>query len=60
MNEEISCRTWPPFYEKAINGVCVKVPPETPKYTPLESILSMALVVSVVLLPLYLITKLTK
>lgn len=29
----MKCRTWPPFYEKDINGQCVKVPPKQEKET---------------------------
>lgn len=52
----MSCRTWPPFYEKEINGVCVSAPPKDTS-TSLENWLGLFLIVAVITVPFYLASK---
>ena len=52
----MDCRTWPPFYEKDINGKCVSVPPKAEKETIMDYI-GFVGVLLVVAVPILLITK---
>ena len=40
----MNCRTWSPFYEKNIDGKCVKVPPAVAKDSPLDLLILGALI----------------
>ena len=50
-----NCRFWPPFYEKEINGQCIKVPPkvESSRY----EFLGLIGVILVIAVPIFLMTK---
>ena len=53
----MNCRTWPPFYEKEIDGKCVSTPPPVTKNTTYD-IAGFAFVLLLVIgIPLIVISK---
>jgi hypothetical protein len=52
----MDCRTWPPFYEKEVDGKCVSTPPP-PQDSLTSNLLGIGAVVLVVLIPFFVLSK---
>jgi len=55
----MDCRFWPPFNEKEIDGKCVSIPSSTKNSTSYD-IVGFIGILLVVLVPLFLLTKMKK
>ena len=53
----MDCRTWPPFYEKEVDGKCVSTPPPQQNNGLAFNLLGIGAVVLVVLIPFFLLSK---
>jgi len=52
----MNCKHWPPYYEKEVNGKCVKVLPEKPS-NKIEDLVALGLIVLVVTIPFFVLSK---
>ena len=56
----MSCRYWPPFYEKEVNGKCVKVLPKSTSSIDYMDVLGLGMVIGVIaiaILPMVIYSK---
>jgi flagellar biogenesis protein FliO len=53
----MNCRTWPPFYELEVNGVCVTNPTGSQQETTFDNILGLGLIIGIFVVVGYGITK---